>query len=199
MGKLGVDLLVTGSTANEFLSKSLLRVQKPARRVGLAFAGGAFLCFLYLTGSRASAPVPTSSVLPPSIIEFVDADGRDVGLDLKGRENPLVLFVLAVDCSYCDANLKNWVELVQSERSIEARTEYVVVSRSSPDETKEYLADTGLESLSVAWGEPLQLRALSVGGTPSTVLVGRRGSEVLTWLGVLPRSAMHDILNRLGK
>lgn len=136
------------------------------------------------------------NVPAPKTFPIALTDGRASSLTLVGREKPLLLYVLSVDCGFCARNLPGWVELKQdaAETNREPLVDIVVLSVSSAGETLPYLmaADLDVSSYQVRAHD---LGRLGATGFPTTIAYTPENPAVIgVWTGVLSARDREEIL-----
>lgn len=121
----------------------------------------------------------------PKAIPTRDGAGERAVLGIEHRDRPLMLLVLRTTCPFCEENMPNW-DLLADEfatAGVEA-PELVVLSVSSPADTRAYLARHGLD-VEARYIDPAVLPLLGLEGYPSTVAVDPQTRSLSVWDGVL--------------
>lgn len=135
----------------------------------------------------ASAPSPSvgpaiGEMLRP--INALDLEGRDVRLVFDGKERETMLLVLTTTCAACQANLPNWLELV--ERHDEG-LDFVGLSLDTVEATRSYAEARDLPFEVFVAADPAAFKTrYEIAGVPETIHTGRDGRVRGAWLGVLP-------------
>jgi hypothetical protein len=114
------------------------------------------------------------------------------GIDWAGQEQTLVL-VLSTTCRYC-TNSAEFYKRVIAESERHRRTRLVAVFPQSQSEALTYLSRLGLTFGTVLQAPPA---ALGLNGTPTLLLVDRRGKVVRGWNGQLPQAREAEVIEAL--
>lgn len=114
------------------------------------------------------------------------------GIDWAGQEQTLVL-VLSTTCRYC-TNSAEFYKRVIAESERRHRTRLVAVFPQSQDEAQTYLSRLGLTFGTVLQAPP---SALGLNGTPTLLLVDKRGNVVRGWNGQLPQAREAEVIEAL--
>ena len=123
--------------------------------------------------------------------------GRSVALPGVEWENngETLLLVLDKGCAYCRASAPFYQEIAR-EAAQNPGVQLIAVLPQSVSESKQYLSD-----LNVPINEVRQsnFEALSVQGTPTLILVNRKGEVKQSWPGKLPPEQETEVLKRIRK
>ena len=130
--------------------------------------------------SRPAAPVAGSVLALP-------------GVDFATTDQTLVL-VLSTTCHFCTDSAPFYRQLVTATAD-RGRTALVAVLPQREDEGRAYLSQLGVNIPCVVQ-QPLA--AVNTRGTPTLVLVDRRGAVKRVWMGRLPAGAEADVITAVG-
>ena len=114
------------------------------------------------------------------------------GVDLSSQDKTLLL-VLQKGCHYCSESAPFYQRLAREAADKVGRVKVVAVLPQAVDEGRNYLSELGVPALDV---RQAQLGALSVGGTPTIIMVSR-GTVTDVWVGKLDASGESQVLSKL--
>jgi thioredoxin-related protein len=109
-----------------------------------------------------------------------------------GKSDRTLLMVISTDCRFCTESAPFYQRLAQ-EKAKRGRGSIVAVLPQGADEAKKYLDDHGIAVDEIKQAIP---GAVGARGTPTLVLVDRKGSVVEAWVGKLPLAQESGVLNR---
>lgn len=140
-----------------------------------------------------ASPPPSAGPAVGEMLRPIDArnlEGRDVRLAFDNAERETVLLVWTTTCPACQANLPNWLALVER---FGERYDFVGLSLDSVEATKSYVAARALPFEVFVATDPAAFKTrYDIAGVPETIHAGRDGQVRGSWLGVLPK----DFLDR---
>lgn len=165
-------------------------------RIGMLVCAAVALTLSFQAGLRSGGAQERTVQPSGQWLKTVDADGNAANVQIQGSELTTLLLVLSVDCPHCKTNLPRWLQLL---KEIEGQEDVivVVVSKSSPERTLDYVRASGLEGKLLRWESEDALDDLSIHGTPTTAIVPPGGGEVRIWEGVLSRWQIRKIRRAL--
>lgn len=114
------------------------------------------------------------------------------GVDLAAQDKTLLL-VLQKGCHYCSESAPFYQRLAREAADKAGQVKVVAVLPQAIDEGRSYLSELGVPALDV---RQAQLGALSVGGTPTLILVSR-GTVTDVWVGKLDAAGESQVLSKL--
>lgn len=131
---------------------------------------------------------PTPHAQRPAVGAKLDLPG----LDLASQDKTLLL-VLQKGCHYCTESAPFYQRLAREAADKVGRVKVVAVLPQAVDEGRSYLSELGVPALDV---RQAQLGALSVGGTPTVIMVSR-GTVTDVWVGKLDAAGESQVLSKL--
>lgn len=131
-------------------------------------------------------PAPTSR--KPTVGAKIELPG----VDLSSNEKTLLL-VLQEGCRYCTESGPFYQKLAQETANKGGQVKLVAVLPQVPDEGRRYLSGLGVPVAEVAQAS---LDSLSVGGTPTLIMVNR-GTVADVWVGKLDTEEEAQVLSKL--
>jgi hypothetical protein len=111
------------------------------------------------------------------------------GVDFATADQTLV-FVLSTACHFCSDSAPFYRRLVAATAD-RGRTALVAVLPQRENEGRAYLSQLGVNIPRVV---QRPLASVGTGGTPTLVLVDRRGEVQRVWMGRLPTAAEEDVI-----
>jgi thiol-disulfide isomerase/thioredoxin len=114
------------------------------------------------------------------------------GIDLSSQDKTLLL-VLQKGCHYCSESAPFYQRLAREAADKAGQVKVVAVLPQAVDEARSYLSGLGVPALDVRQAE---LGALSVGGTPTIIMVSR-GTVTDVWVGKLDAAGESQVLSKL--
>ncbi|MFL6333102.1 MAG: peroxiredoxin family protein [Pyrinomonadaceae bacterium] len=114
------------------------------------------------------------------------------GVDLAAQDKTLLL-VLQKGCHYCSESAPFYQRLAREAADKAGQVKVVAVLPQAVDEGRSYVSELGVPALEV---RQAQLGALSVGGTPTIIMVNR-GTVTDVWVGKLDAAGESQVLNKL--
>ncbi|MBV8860225.1 MAG: hypothetical protein JOZ02_25075 [Acidobacteria bacterium] len=114
------------------------------------------------------------------------------GVDLASQDKTLLL-VLQKGCHYCSESAPFYQRLAREAADKAGQVKVVAVLPQAVDEGRSYLSELGVPALDV---QQAQLGALSVGGTPTIIMVSR-GTVTDVWVGKLDAAGESQVLSKL--
>jgi hypothetical protein len=134
----------------------------------------------------------------PSEIAAREMSGAPATLSLNSSETALLLFVLSVDCPWCERNMTNWVRITSDleENSPGRPLQSMVLSTSDAIETEAYLERHGLRER-VVLVDSRALAQLGATGYPTTIFKPMGEPHLYAWKGVLSPQMVDSIMLRI--
>lgn len=114
------------------------------------------------------------------------------GMDLTSSDRTLLL-VLQEGCRYCTESGPFYQKLAQEAADKGGQVKLVAVLPQDPDEGRRYLSGLGVAVADIAQAS---LDSLSVGGTPTLIMVNR-GAVSDVWVGKLDATEESQVLSKL--
>jgi hypothetical protein len=133
-----------------------------------------------------ASPTPTRP--QPSVGSKIELPG----VDLSASDKTLLL-VLQKGCHYCAESGPFYQKLAQETASKGGQVKLIAVLPQDPDEGRRYLSGLGV---AVADVKQATLESLSVGGTPTLIMVNR-GAVSDVWVGKLDAAEESQVLSKL--
>jgi hypothetical protein len=112
---------------------------------------------------------------------------------VKASETTAVLF-LSSKCHFCTESAPFYKTLAAFIREHSIRIRVVAAMPEPPNTAHEYLAKLGIPVDSVVQVEP---GSTAVGGTPTLLLVDRKGRVTREWVGILSAEKRSEVLSQL--
>lgn len=109
------------------------------------------------------------------------------------KNNQTLLVVLQKGCHFCSESAQFYQRLVH-ETAGRKDVQLIAVLPQDVSEGKKYLNDLNVPIYEV---RQVSLSSLSVGGTPTLILVNSAGIVTDSWVGKLPPDKESEVLNRL--
>ncbi len=140
-------------------------------------------------------PAPAASLAigrPLTSLTAVDLAGTRVTRALNDG-TPTVLYHFSSTCAWCE---RNWTNVEALSKSAEGR--YRVVAVTMDDDIPRWLSDS---ATSIEWLrglEPSEAVALSLGGTPHTLIVGGDGVVTHDWPGAYTKRLARQVEDTFG-
>ena len=127
--------------------------------------------------------------------DFRVAPGKTVSLPEVGWEDTeqTLLLVLDTKCPYCNMSASFYQQIVR-ETAEERQIRLIAVLPQSVDEGKQFLSDLNVQINEV---RQAGLNELGVKGTPTLILVNRKGKVMRSWAGKLPAQEEKEVLIQL--
>lgn len=104
-----------------------------------------------------------------------------------------LLLVLSTHCKYCTASSAFYQRLLNRAK-VTQNTRLIAIFPQAINESREYLAQQGVEIVTVQQLEPA---LLGIKGTPTLILVDADGSVIQSWEGMVPPEAESEVLASL--
>lgn len=135
-------------------------------------------------GTTASGPEG-----PPLGMRFANLEG----FDWSAHDRTLVL-ALRTDCVYCEASIPFYRQLAAVAQASNPPFALLSAFPQPVSEVERHQSSAGLRIQAVANAD---LHALGVDGTPTLILVDRRGTVLKTWVGQLPPDGELEVFRTL--
>ena len=133
-----------------------------------------------------ATPAPTAQ--QPTVGSKIELPG----VDLSASDKTLLL-VLQKGCHYCTESGPFYQKLAQEAANRGGQVKLVAVLPQDPDEGRRYLSGLGVAVANIAQAS---LDSLSVGGTPTLIMVNR-GAVSDVWVGKLDATEESQVLSKL--
>ena len=146
---------------------------------------------MVLRSSSVTATPGTTPVEPSKPLAAGTKVSQLDGVDFS-KAPVTVALVLQSQCPYCAASMGFYKRLVEFKK--DAPFQLVVTSMESTKTTESYLKDKGLQADGISNLKPGQI---STPGTPTLVLLDKRGVVVDSWIGQLSASQEHEVTSRI--
>lgn len=163
------------------------QISRATVAVAFAAVAGAVVGGLLLAGPIAQWQGTSTELAPAStelaIFPFETTDGRN--LTLKGFAGKAVLLNLwATWCPPC----RNEMPSLDRLQSLRGGTDFEVVALSidkgGSEQVQPFFEEIGIKRLEMYLDQPgVSMQALKIVGLPTTLLVGKDGSELARWVG----------------
>lgn len=150
-----------------------------------------FLC-VTLVRNYVSGNGGPHAVSAPAVYEVGDQFPSIEGLSFAEHEQTVVLVVRST-CRFCTESLGFYRQLIDSREPI--RTQFVAVTDEPTAVCADYLRENGV---GVDQTIEVQAGSLKIRGTPTVVLLDRRGVVRALWSGRLPPEAEDEVVRTLG-
>lgn len=115
------------------------------------------------------------------------------GFDWSEHERTLVL-ALRTDCVYCEASIPFYRKLAAASQTSNPPFALLSAFPQPASEVESHQSSAGLRMPTVANAD---LHALGVNGTPTLILVDRRGTVLNTWVGQLASEGELEVMQAL--
>jgi hypothetical protein len=112
-----------------------------------------------------------------------------------GEHQSTLLLAVRKGCHFCEDSMPFYRRLVALRDQHQIDTQLVAVFPDSEVEARSVLKDARLDSVGLASGVPLL--SINVTGTPTLVLVDKRGVVSRTWAGELTQEGEGEVLRAL--
>jgi len=109
------------------------------------------------------------------------------------KSNRTLLVVLALGCHFCSESAPFYKRITDEARK-SGNVQIVAVLPQSRAEGQKYLSDLGVPVDDI---EQADLRSIQVAGTPTLILVDKRGVVIDGWFGKLPSEQETDVISKL--
>jgi hypothetical protein len=138
-----------------------------------------------LADAEAGSPI-VGSVITDLVVK--DRDGRDVRHEFGARGKQTVLYYFSATCGWCD---RNWKSVEQLRAQISTQWRFVPVLATGTPKQHAGRLPSGLP-VYWGWNDADALRHW-LGATPHTLVVGRDGKVLRSWLGAYRGAVLREL------
>lgn len=149
---------------------------------------------LWRTDQGPAPGMPAGTKVPPLQAEGLDGQPREIRFD--GVSQPTVLYVFTPTCGWCARNYAN-IQAIVRQRSSSYRFVGVALS-GTPEQLASHLSKYPLGFEIVRNPSADSRRAYHLGATPQTVVVDRRGSVLVDWIGAYNAALLGPVSSFFG-
>lgn len=119
----------------------------------------------------------------------------NIGSIAWGEHQSTLLLAVRKGCHFCEQSMPFYQRLVALRDQHQTDTQLVAVFPDSEGEAHSVLKDARLDSIGLASGVPLS--GINVTGTPTLILVDKRGVVSRAWIGQLTPDGEGEVIEAL--